>query len=189
MRCSHFSTVSSGNGAAPEMELVMPFRSMSCFSAASMTLEYSVGTPGIQEGLRFLITSISSGISGFGTSTISPPSDTASPAISVRPYTWNIGSAPSTRSSGLRPRVGKKVRIWAIFAEILPWVSSAPFGVPVVPEVYRINAVESLVTQSGVRISRPSPPKASLAKDSNEMVFGANWESCLRFSRIDGKGR
>jgi hypothetical protein len=54
------------------------------------------------------------------------------------PVMWNHGTTPSSTSAGVIP---KKARISSQLAVTLPWVSSAPLGTPVVPEVYWISAV------------------------------------------------
>ena len=62
------------------------------------------------------------------------------------PVMWNHGTTESITSAGVNP---KKARISSQFAVILPWVSSAPFGAPVVPEVYWISAVSCCARGSG----------------------------------------
>ena len=61
------------------------------------------------------------------------PAVTAAFIVQVWPKVWNRGSAPSSTSSGEKsPRVLTTVRQ---FFSRFSWVSSAPFGWPVVPEV------------------------------------------------------
>ena len=61
-----------------------------------------------------------------------PPTRTAAFSPLVSPKTWNSGSAPNVTVSG--PESTRSTEICAA-ARRLPWVSSAPFGVPVVPDV------------------------------------------------------
>ncbi len=66
---------------------------------------------------------------------------TAPLSVHVWPKLWNSGSAPSSLSSlEISPR-------WSAatvqFLYMFEWVSSAPLGWPVVPDVYRITAVSS----------------------------------------------
>src|SRR5438034_634840 len=63
------------------------------------------------------------------------------------PVMWNHGTTPNTRSSGVWP---SQRRISSQFTTRLPWVSSAPFGTPVVPEVYWRSAVSASARRSGV---------------------------------------
>ena len=65
----------------------------------------------------------------------------------------------------------------------------APFGAPVVPEVYIISAMVSLSTSCGVVISLPSPPMALPTKVSHGTVLGAGEESCSRLDFSGGMGR
>ncbi len=50
----------------------------------------------------------------------------------LRPPTWNIGSTVSTRSCGVS---SNRAMALSAFAATAAWVSSAPLGRPVVPEV------------------------------------------------------
>ena len=63
----------------------MPESGMSRFAASFMMFWYSAGTPGIQEGMFFFITRMTSGISGAGSSWISPPIIGARVMFMVRP--------------------------------------------------------------------------------------------------------
>ena len=71
----------------------------------------------------------------------------------------------------------------------LPCESMAPFGAPVVPEVYMMSAMVSLSTSSGVVISLPSPPMALPTKVSHGTVLGAGEESCSRLDLSGGIGK
>ena len=61
------------------------------------------------------------------------PDATATLSATVCPNTWNSGSPPKMTSSG--PARTMSVRATSVLLSRLPWVSSAPFGWPVVPEV------------------------------------------------------
>ena len=52
--------------------------------------------------------------------------------ITVWPKEWNSGSTASATSSWLNPTMS---RVATAFITMLAWVSSAPLGLPVVPEV------------------------------------------------------
>ena len=78
---------------------------------------------------------------------------------------WNSGApGAATRSSGCQPR-------WVTWLKTcmsrLRWVSTAPFGRPVVPDVYMMNAgsCSSTTTSSG-----SSPAAASAASNSSPMT-------------------
>ena len=81
----------------------------------------------------------------------------------------------------------KKARISSQFAVILPWVSSAPFGAPVVPEVYWISAVScwargsgdcsragaaTIAENSSTPAGRPPEPASSSSKDGGSGRLG-----------------
>ena len=51
----------------------------------------------------------------------------------VRPNTWNSGRQPMITSSG--PRSSSVVAVTSALLVRLAWVSSAPLGWPVVPDV------------------------------------------------------
>ena len=61
------------------------------------------------------------------------PAATATLSATVCPNTWNSGSPPKITSSGRAWTMS--VRVTSVLLMRLPWVSSAPFGWPVVPEV------------------------------------------------------
>ena len=119
----------------------------------------SVGTPSkIVTESRSMISSALPG-SNLGSSVSVPPAVTVAFSPQVRPKTWNSGRQPIITSSGLLfSRVSAVSR--ALRARP-PWVSWAPLGVPVVPEVYRMTASSSAAASaheaSGARpASRPA---------------------------------
>ena len=100
---------------------------------------YIVGTPiRTDTPSRLMISSARTG-SNLGSRVRHAPEATAQPIATVWPKEWNSGSAPSTTSRG--PRFSSVVLVTSTLASRLAWVSSAPFGCPVVPDVYRITAV------------------------------------------------
>jgi hypothetical protein len=59
----------------------------------------------------------------------------------IWPKVWNSGRQPNSTSSGRKSK-GESIPT-VTFMVTLSWVSIAPFGRPVVPEVYRITARSS----------------------------------------------
>ena len=84
---------------------------------------------------------------------------TAPLSVHVWPKLWNSGSAPSSLSSlVISPR-------WSAatvqFLYMFEWVSSAPLGCPVVPDVYRITAVSSGSRSSSTWAGSSTSPSSS----------------------------
>jgi hypothetical protein len=71
------------------------------------------------------------------------PLATAALRQQVWPNAWKKGRQPMMTSSG--PRCSRVDATIAAFPCRLPWVSSAPFGVPVVPEVYDAAGLQHAV--------------------------------------------
>jgi hypothetical protein len=71
-------------------------------------------------------------------------------ALTTAPVMWNSGAMANTTSPSLTPIHDAQV---ATTLRTLPWVFMAPFGGPVVPEVYVRNATSSQVgsTKAGRR--------------------------------------
>ena len=69
------------------------------------------------------------------------PTPIAAFSVHVWPNEWNSGKPPKITSSG--PSWSSSLRVTSAFAVRLPCVSSAPFGRPVVPDVYSNTAVSS----------------------------------------------
>ncbi len=94
---------------------------------------YIVGTPSKTVTLSRPMTSRAFVASKRGTSVRQAPLSTAALSPQVRPKQWKSGRQPITTSSSL-----SSTRVSALTAALvimLAWVSSAPFGWPVVPEV------------------------------------------------------
>ncbi len=77
---------------------------------------------------------ISSALSGSkrGISVRQPPATIVAFSPQVWPKEWKSGSAPRIIAS---PSIPNSSTATSAFLRMLAWVSSAPFGVPVVPEV------------------------------------------------------
>ena len=79
------------------------------------------------------ITLIASAGSNRGISASAAPAMTAALSPTTSPNTWNSGRQPITTSSGVVAWISTALRCalrWTLL-----WVSSAPLGRPVVPEV------------------------------------------------------
>ena len=104
-----------------------------CCSSA----QYIVGTP-VQKPTcsRSIVSSTAAG-SKRGSSTIRMPCSSPAFIWQVCAVEWNSGSVTSTTSCAMPPRIaGRNMsRVATAFSSMFAWVSSAPFGWPVVPEV------------------------------------------------------
>ena len=100
-----------------------------------------VGTPSkIVTLSRWMISSARAG-SNLGSSVSVPAAATVAFSPQVRPKTWNSGRQPMVTSPAW---FFSSVRAVISALRTRPaWVSSAPLGRPVVPEVYRITASSS----------------------------------------------
>ena len=102
---------------------------------------YMVGTPSkIVTASRWMISSALAP-SNLGSRVSVPPAATVAFSPQVRPKTWNSGRQPIITSS---VPFCSRVRVTtAALLVTLAWVSWAPFGLPVVPEVYKMTALSS----------------------------------------------
>ncbi len=99
---------------------------------------YMVGTPSkIVTWSRWMISSALAG-SNLGSSVSVPPTATVAFSPQVKPNTWNSGRQPITTSPELLFSSVRAVR--SALRTMLAWVSWAPLGLPVVPEVYKMTA-------------------------------------------------
>ena len=80
----------------------------------------------------------------------------ATARCAIRPVMWNRGATPSTTSAGVRPAQSRYA--WAL-KTTFRCVFIAPFGGPVVPDVYVRNATSSGSSRTG---SKRSPAKRRL---------------------------
>src|SRR5437879_3472163 len=100
-----------------------------------------------------------------GASTIRPRACTGPSVASTQPAVWNIGIGLTQASSGPKPRRCMLNRELLVMAR---WASRAPFGNPVVPDVYWIWAGSSGVTSGS---APPAAAKASPeARNSSKRV-------------------
>ena len=106
-----------------------------------------VGTPSkIVTASRWMMSSALAP-SNLGSSVSVPAAATVAFSPQVSPKTWNSGRQPITTSSGL---FSSRVRAVSSALRVRPaWVSSAPFGLPVVPEVYKMTASSSSFRPDG----------------------------------------
>ena len=104
-----------------------------CSRASQLSIAlYIVGTPANSVTLsRSMISSAFAGSKRGMNVSVAPDSAHAF-MQHVWPKEWNSGSAPSTMSSSSKPNRSRDA--WA-FLSMLSWVSSAPLGWPVVPDV------------------------------------------------------
>ena len=97
--------------------------------------------------------------------TTCPPPCSPISVVTFRPPMWNSGAAVRLTSPA---KFSGPKRAFTLFQKILPCVSIAPLGRPVVPEVYMISATSSASTRSAaasgstcsVSSSRPVHPGA-----------------------------
>src|SRR5215217_56780 len=124
---------SAGIAAPPDMHVRSEEQLASSADEQWSIALYIVGTPWkIVTLSRSMISSAFSG-SKRGSIVTVAPTLTALFMVHVWPNEWNSGSAPRSTSSALI-----SPSFWETPAEFLyrfRWVSSAPFGLPVVPEV------------------------------------------------------
>ena len=114
------------------MRNLLVWRKLAIPSLVGNIAENIVGTPSKTVTLsRSMICSAFSG-SKRGISVSVPPLAMQQLSAQVCPKEWNSGSAPRTTS--LSPS-SKSPRATRTLLERFEWVSSAPFGFPVVPEV------------------------------------------------------
>ena len=100
---------------------------------------YIVGTPSKMVTLSRPMISRALPASNRGSSVRLPPAKIVAFRPQVRPKTWNSGRQPMVTSPG--PAFSRVAAVSSALRVRFAWVSSAPLGRPVVPEVYRITAV------------------------------------------------
>ena len=130
---SKFFITSAGIAAPPEMQARSEDMSADSASSTCSIPAYIVGTPSKTVTLSRPTTSSALAASKRGMRVRQAPLATAALSPQVRPKQWNSGRQPmTTSSSDSSTRVSAVVRALVI---MLSWVSSAPLGWPVVPEV------------------------------------------------------
>lgn len=78
-----------------------------------------------------------------GITTLHPPKWTAGFANRLSPAMWKSGRKTRLTIPGRSP---KNSSWFMTFQKTIPWVSIAPFGCPLVPEVYMISNTSSWST-------------------------------------------
>ena len=126
-----------------------PWRASGLCSSA----EYIVGTPSKIVTFSRPIISRAAPASNRGSRVRVEPLMTDAFMPQVRPKTWNSGRHPMITSPG--PAVSSVVVVTSAFVYRFAWVSSAPFGTPVVPDVYRMTASSSSAAFGPVRHRLP----------------------------------
>ena len=124
---------SAGIAAPPDMQMRSDEQSAASHDAECSIALYIVGTP--WKSVTLSRSMISSALSGSkrGSIVTVAPTLTALFIVHVCPNEWNSGSAPrSTSSSVISPSFSETP---LEFLERFACVSSAPFGLPVVPDV------------------------------------------------------
>ena len=102
---------------------------------------YMVGTPSKTVTLSRCVMSSALAGSNLGSSVSVAAFATEAFSPQVSPNTWNSGRQPMTTLSGVP---SSSVRAVTVALPVSPsWVSSAPLGLPVVPEVYKMTASSS----------------------------------------------
>ncbi len=130
---SNFFITSTGIAEPPEMQVRRLDTSYDEASGALSIPAYIVGTPSKTVTSSRPITSSAFSASKRGISVRQAPLSTAALRPQVRPKQWKSGRQPITTSSGVSStRVSAET---AALERMLAWVSSAPLGLPVVPEV------------------------------------------------------
>jgi len=127
---------------------------------------YIVGTPWKTVTWSRWITSNAVAGSNRGTRVRQAPLPTAAFSPQVWPKEWNSGRQPMTTSSG--PRSNRVVADTAALRRRLAWVSSAPLGLPVVPEVYSSTAVSWSARLATAVSGAGSPSSRSKAAGATE---------------------
>ena len=131
-RAAHVSSSASGIGAPPTTARRRLDRSARAKPGSCARKRYVAGTPIIVVTRFSSISRSARSGSNWRSRTTVAPFHHASSACTFHPPTWNCGSTCSTTSSCEIPVVRSKPRF---VQKQFACVSSAPFGLPVVPEV------------------------------------------------------
>ena len=105
--------------------------------------QYIVGTPEKAVTFSLIIVSMTALGSKRGRSTIVEPLNRNAFIWTVWANEWNSGRATSDTTPSRGSNGSAISREIIALVSILLWVSSAPLGLPVVPDVYRMTAVSS----------------------------------------------
>src|SRR5262245_47183001 len=128
-----------GNGAPPEMIILIELRSYLSMPGVLLSAVNKVGTAQNADGF-FLASSFSSA-SGWnrGTRSISAPTDSDQFITQVMAKAWNKGRMPTALTAASGQSLNHKVTCCALMST-LAWLSAAPLATPVVPPVYCSSA-------------------------------------------------
>ncbi len=129
---SNRSSTATGSEAPPDTQLRNVVTG-ACRAARSSRRMYMVGTPKNAVTRSACTSSIASSASNLGCSTSVPPTRNVEFIDTVWPKVWNSGRQPSTTSSRYSGFASKALTV--AFMTRFRWVSTAPFGCPVVPLV------------------------------------------------------
>ena len=130
--CANPLSTSTGSAAPPETQTRSVDVSATPGPALSIAT-YMVGTPSKTVTRSRSITFSAVAASKRGIRVMQAPASTAVFSPQVWPKAWNMGRQPMITSSGLRS--SRLVAVTEALARMFAWVSWAPLGVPVVPEV------------------------------------------------------
>ena len=131
--CSNPRSTSTGRAAPPDTQVRSVDTSYDARFGTPSIAAYMVGTPSYTVTLSRPITCSAFTGSNRGIRVSVAPEAMAAFSPQIIPNTWNSGRQPITTSSGPISIRVRAVTAWFLFRPA--WVSSAPFGFPVVPEV------------------------------------------------------
>ena len=132
---------STGSAAPPETHTRSVAALAGSPSGRYSMAAYMVGTPSKTVTLSRCVMSSALAGSNLGSSVSVAAFATEAFSPQVSPNTWNSGRQPMTTLSGVP---SSSVRAVTVALPVSPsWVSSAPLGLPVVPEVYKMTALSS----------------------------------------------
>ena len=121
-------------------------RSVSAKAGCCAMNKNIAGTPNIVVTLLAAMSASARPGSNVRCSTTSAPFWKATSVVTLSPPIWKTGAAVSVTSSARQSSVCMQL---ALFHQMLPWVSIAPLGLPVVPDVYMMSATSSSRTRTG----------------------------------------
>src|SRR4051794_30039453 len=146
------SSTGSGHGAPPETASSRAERSWRSKSGTAVRAAHIAGTMNCTVARsRAIASSVCAG-SNDGSSRLVPPTYSSGSVWTPRPPMWNIGATVTVTSDSRSPR--PKDRVFTTFHRWLSWVSMAPLGRPVVPDVVHqageVAAVDVGAERAGV---------------------------------------
>ena len=151
----------AGQGAAPTIKISMDERSVESNSGCCAMNKNIAGAPNMCVTLYDSIAANTAPGSKCRKRTSGLPICNADIVMTFRPPMWKSGAAVSNTSELFAPNARFA---FTLFQTILPCVSIAPLGKPVVPEVYMINRVSW-----AARATTSSSRGADAIADSSEV--------------------